>query len=393
MKTWIFPLLALVIGTGLGAGRSLMNFEAPEVLFSTEESAPATYAPTDLDPNERHPKALLLSEPSYDFGVMARDSELSHSFQIKNVGTGALTLKILDTTCKCTVGNLDRNEIAPDETVDVTLTWRATTYEREFRQSATIETNSPSQREIILSVHGKVQRLVRPDPPAIALGRISHNDPQDYQIKVYSYQETKFELLKYELRESESARAFRIDLRPLPADQIDDPEAVSGQLVNIHIEAGLPLGALQQLLVLYTNSSDSAPIEIPISGTIISDITVLGGRDFNIDTNVLRLPLVAKEKGYETTLRLMVKGPHRDEVTFQVASTDPADVLQAEIGAAVTINNGLVRMIPLVVRIPPGARTVSRMGSSQGELGEIKLQATHPDIKELTIFVRFAIKN
>ncbi len=46
--------------------------------------------------------------------------------------------------CKCTIGDLKKNELQPGEEAEVELTWTAETSEREFGQSATIETDDQS---------------------------------------------------------------------------------------------------------------------------------------------------------------------------------------------------------------------------------------------------------
>jgi hypothetical protein len=68
------------------------------------------------------------------------------------------------------------------------------------------------------------------------------------------------------------------------------------------------------------------------------------------------------EKGIETTLRILIKGPHRHDVQLKIKEVDPSDVLAVQLGESVPINNGLVYMHPLTVSVPKGSRPVARMG-------------------------------
>ena len=280
MKAWILPLLAVVAGTAVGATTSLLKYQKPDLILAGHQAV-ANKPP--LPVADAKPRAYLPSPTSYDFGVMARNDEKSHTFHVQNIGNGPLTLKVVDTTCKCTVGTLARDEIMAGETADVTLTWQALSYDREFRQSATIETSDQGQREIVFSVFGQVIQLARPVPPSMAYQRLSRSEPRQFDVKVYGYRDDDLKIIDHQFANTDLAKFFTVKTEPLPPAEWDDPEAKSGIRVTVDIQSGLPLGVVRQMLELHTNKSDIAPLTIGIDMTIVSDISVLGGANFNDD--------------------------------------------------------------------------------------------------------------
>jgi hypothetical protein len=80
---------------------------------------------------------------------------------------------------------------------------------------------------------------------------------------------------------------------------------------------------------------------------------------------------------------------HPVEITSVVC--DPADVLQAEIGEPQPLKNGRVLMFPLKITIPAGAREVSFNGGKGQPRAKVKIETTHPVVKQLELDVRFYV--
>ena len=388
-KIWLLPALAAIAGTGIGASTSLNKYQEPDLTVAGHTATAGT-KPVSVEDAEA--RVYLPGPTEYDFGVMARDEEQSHTFKVQNIGSGPLTLKVANTTCKCTVGSLERDSIAPQETADVTLTWETLSYDREFRQSATIETNDQTQREIVFTVTGQVLQLALPDRPMVKFSRISRSEPQQFEVKVYAYRDEDFVIVDHLLEVEETAHAFSVTTERLPKEQWEDDKAKSAVLVKVDIAPGLPLGICGQVIQLETNKPDIAPIDIVVNMTVISDISILGPVGFNAETNVLSLGVVPQAQGKTADLHLMVKGPHVADVEFSIAEIVPQEALQIEIGDPVDINSGAVRRFPAKVIVPPNSPNVTHMGNKQSSLGRIKLNTNHPEIEQFDIRVQFVVQ-
>jgi hypothetical protein len=160
--------------------------------------------------------------------------------------------------------------------------------------------------------------------------------------------------------------------------------------VIVHIQPGLPLGALEQVLHLKTNLADNSELDVPIHGSVISDISVVG-RNFSTSKNLLTLGIIKQSEGARADLHILVKGPHRHDVKLKVLSTDPSDVLHATIGEP-NLDNDKILRYPLTIEIPPGSRQTSRLSSDPQTAAKVTLETTHPQAKDVQVMVRFAIE-
>ncbi len=91
-------------------------------------------------------------------------------------------------------------------------------------------------------------------------------------------------------------------------------------------------------------------------------------------------------------MRILVKGPRREETKLTLQEVDPKDVLAVKLGEAQKINAGAVYMYPLNIEIPAGSRLVNRMGTEQAKMGKIVIETTHPTMKTVPIRVKFAVE-
>ena len=398
--TFLIPLLAVAAGTAVGGATAYRSYQDPVLTVAGHEDTTGA-KPSPV--KEALPRVYVPDPVEYDFGVMARNEKRSHSFKVQNIGSGPLTLKVLDTTCKCTVGSLGQDSIMPGKTEEVTLTWEAKSYDREFRQSATIETNDKNQREMIFSVYGKVIQLAMPDLPLVKFTRISRSEPQSFHTNVYGFRDSDLVITGHHCANEAIADYFTVKTEPLPRSEwptnfSDITEnAKSAVKVSVGIKPGLPLGIVRQIIKLTTNKRDISPIDVTVDISVVSDISVIGSRDFDDEKNTLSIGPVSRASGHESRLFLMVKGIHKDEVDFTVNSIDPASALEATIGEPASISDTdedgnpfvVARRFPLTISVKKDSPVMQRLGSKLGPVGRVVLNTKHPEVEQFDIKVRF----
>jgi hypothetical protein len=119
---------------------------------------------------------------------------------------------------------------------------------------------------------------------------------------------------------------------------------------------------------------------------------------YNSDRKIVTIGAVERQSGGTYKLQLLVKGPHAKDVQLSVGEVDPPDVLQVSIDTEhpSSINSGTVLMYPLTISIPPDSRAVSRLGGTANDagakLGKIVIETTHPQTKQMVLYVQFAVE-
>lgn len=391
MRVWLF--VVAVTGVGIATGIGTAYYEVAIVPRQFEPHN-ATLAPlTEAEAQSGAPRALIVGGKSFDFGSGQRYSHMKHTFTIRNAGTTPLVLKQGATSCKCTWTALEKGSLAPAESAEITLEWQLQTEAETFRQTAEIHTNDRQQPTVVLDVHGTVLDRVKVEPKDVVLSDLSASEENHVDLTIFGYDRPDLEVVEHTFTNQENASFFELEFEqadPASADRTPPPTALLRGALTI--KSGLPLGPLNQTIRLKTNIPDLPELEVAIGGRVVSDISIVGPGKYQAQRSLLLLGAVESDRGAETTLRLLVKGPHRHDIQIKIAEVDPGDVLQAELGQGTPINDGAVYMFPLKVSVPAGARPVTRIGTDQTEYGRILIETTHPIAKSVPVYVRFAVK-
>ncbi len=392
MKTWLLIILTLVLGISAGAGTAMVRLgvsSQPEDLTGVVTADPRM--PSVAVASGPQPKVVLDKE-EHNFGVMDSNAKGRHEFVFTNEGEGPLVLTEGDSSCKCTVIELDDGEIAPGKSSKVALEWTCNEFSGPFRQSATIFTNDPEHRRISLTIFGQVEVALRVLPRELVFGRVASGQTVKAEARVYCHLEKPLKIVDNVLSDRQTADHFQVDFEPLAAEQLTEEKgARSGYLVRVTVKPGLPLGAFEKRILIRTNQESAPSIDIPVRGNIGSDISIVG-RGWNTETGVLNFGTVASSEGARRTVMLVARGAHRKEVKFKPILVVPDDVLKVELGKTRPINKGAVTQTPVVIQIPKGSRAANHLGSEQGKLGEVLIETNHPQAPKLRISVRFAVE-
>ncbi len=392
LKTILVTCASLVGGLAVGYGAAFFSYAdpGPDFAWIAADRGSADYvAAVDRKP----PPQLIevVDGESYDFGVMDRGETRSHTFQICNHSTLPLKLDVGSTTCKCAVGKLKSDTIAPGGTGEVTLEWTARSLDTEFRQSATINTSNDFRPSILLSVYGRVLQIVQAVPADVAFSDVTIRDERTAKFMLYGFKDTELDIIEHRWVNQELADFFEFTYAPSEVDPLAREQgALAALACQVRMKPGLPLGPVRQLLELVTTASRSGVIDVPIRARVTGDVS-LTGSSYNDTTNQLRLGPVRREAGLARKLFLTVKGPHAREFAIESVTTDPPDIFQVTWDEPRSLRGGVVRMIPLEVRIPAGVRSVNYSGGEEHPLARITLHTNHPDAKELGWDVRFMV--
>lgn len=395
MKGFLALVLSLLLGVAAGTGLALVNDSDPGAQYEklvragSELRTPVVAEPAS--DQEQFGTLVVADGETFEFGVMDRGERRRHTFTIHNHTAQPVKLRVGSTTCKCTVGELEEDTIQANAAGEVTLEWVARSYEPRFEQSATIETTDPVRPKIILSVSGQVLQLVQPIPQAVTLGDVPYGSERTKVFRIYSFQDADLSLVGYEFDQPETAEFFALDWQPIDLTEAGAPPGATAAVeCTLRVAAGLPYGQVTQSIRITTDAEQSAVVELPLMGRVISDL-VIAGTGYIEEAGILKLGVVPQGQGLERTLRVVARRADVHDVQVTVSRVEPADVLEVEVGTPQPLKGGSVLMFPLTVRVRPDAKPVNFNGDKNRPRSRIVLDTTHPVMKQIELDVRFSV--
>jgi hypothetical protein len=396
MKATLFAIVSLIAGMGVGSWLTTREFAYETLPALTTPVAPAApdghTAAAKLRPGGRKlgPVAVVVNGERHNFGTMDRYAHKTHVFTIRNDGDAPLSLVKGSTTCKCTVSELDLDKLEPGNTADVKLEWDAKTSEAEFEQSAQINTNDPRRPTINLTVHGRVTDVIRPDRFDVHFSDLSANESATGSVNIYAFRTDDLQIVKHELSDPELAKFVTISFTPLTTVELArEPEAKSGVKMTVDVKSGMPFGEFNAQVSVTTDQNPHSPMQIHLIGNVSTDVILSGPKTIS-DKMLVNLGTLSRAEATKHTVYILVKGPHRDNTEVKIAKTEPAVEFSAALGEPNRENPKIVRY-PLTIEVPANATPVSR--AADGAYALVHLTTTHPDVKELTVKVRYIIKD
>lgn len=392
MKPIALVLVCLLIGSAAGYGIAYRDASIPNHFGPVTDPELGWKS---IPISEDAPKAVVEGGSVFVFGRMELNSVGKHTFVVKNEGKGMLELTMEGTTCKCTMADLkegDTLQVAPGESTDIKLEWRPKSYAEDFAQTARIGTNDPRSSVLELRITGSVVQAIVLDPSEVRFTNLSAGETRKAAAKILSYKEESFEIEDINIT-GEQAELLSATHRPLTDEELKQSNgALAGYLMEVEVKPGLPLGTNRHTIVAHTTSEFAPELEIPVTSFIVGDISVIAVKKYDRDKSVLYLNKLKKAEGLSTKMFLIVKGPHRDEVSVKVDETFP-EFMKVEVGEPESINNGSVRKFPVSVEIPAGVPEGNYLGPERKDLGKIVLSVEgHPEITEVNIGVYFSVE-
>jgi hypothetical protein len=327
--------------------------------------------------------------PLYQFGTMQRGTTKSHEFVFRNVGHGPLTLRVGNTSCKCTIGAVSDAPIPPGESVKVMLEWSALVNPGPFRQTATILTNDPLHSRVELLVEGEVTEATGIFPADLMFDKITAGDTRSAEVFVMAFAQEELKVGEPTLSNTETRDYFDVRVEPVEPSALPNPKAKAGVRVRVTAKPGLRLGRFDQWLSLTTNIPDAEQLKIPIIGRVIGNISI-HGRLWNEDQGVLRFGRVTSADGASAQLNVVIRGDNADKVELTVDMVDPPELV-AKLGKPNRVKDTLVH-VPLVIEIPPGTPPMARLDIYQHDEALVVLTTNQPDAPEIVLSVRFAVE-
>ncbi len=316
------------------------------VLISTGALAQVTISPQ-----------IELSEPEWDFGTVWYNTPLSHEVMIKNTGTAPLKITRVKTSCGCTASKLDQTEVAPGESVPMTITYDSTKLRQRVGTTVTITSNDPAKPVTIYRIKGEVKPCYTMDPVGgVTFGQVMRDSAESRTVTIQNVFEEKM-ILK--LKDFDNS-SYTLELR----------EIEPGMKYELVASTQPPLkaGNSRAVAVLTTNLERVPEIKVTIRAYVVPRVSVT--------PRTIYIPKVYKKASQKSLLvRFLASNPI--EIT---GVTSPHPGVSAEILPATNSSRLGFTTRQIRVSLPPGSEI-----PDEDTYLLIKTNADEPEFAELKV--------
>lgn len=349
------------------------------------------------------PKVEVINGTKHDFGTMEMGASRRHKFVFKNVGTVPVSLSVKGSTCKCTIGDIEKPSLEPGDETSVELTWTAKSMLSEFAQTATIEV-LPSREEIQLAVTGFVSRSLVFEPNRILLGEVSTRDSKVVKTTLYSHYEKPLEIKKMIWSDAASSGLVLLEwnVRKLEEGEVARfKDAKYAADITVSIDKGMPTQPLNAFVEVQTNciEKESEKLQFSVVGKFLSDVRIIGGENYDEQKNIFTIGRVSSKE--ETVKRFLLGvrsdggnipkvGVHQVRYLNEDGVVVPLESLQVKIEEESRRGNQVLFRVELIV--PKGAKPVSLMGTNAKNFGRLELETDVKFSERILVHLRLEVE-
>ncbi len=330
----------------------------------------------------------------HDFGLMQSGTKRSHNFVLRNNGNAPSKITLGPTTCKCTLGELDKSVLNPGEETSVSLSWTAAQMLSQFAQTATVMTDDPDHLEIKLIVKGSVSNALAFEPFEVAVGDISSSDRIRRSVRILSCYEDPLEIkeIRWGIPSSESKVKFSHKVRALKeGEEPNNADARYVAEIDVDIDPGLPLGPLNGFLIVQSNVGPPEPLQIPIKGHVSGPVRIIGGLNYDDSKSLLTLGQLSNKTKHIAKVSLGIKVDKDFDLKVEGVAVRPEGFIKIHIfmDKATRLTNQWI--VPVELEVPEGASPLSLTGSNPSNFGKVEFRTNVEFTPSIPMYVTLDI--
>ncbi len=273
------------------------------------------------------PPKVVADEYIYDFGSMEKHTEQEHIFTLRNEGEGILKILKGKPTCKCTKfllnddEDLKRMDVAPGESVKVTVAWKVEGKSPEFQQDAPVHTNDPASPYVPFTIKGKVvsKYFVHPFRTLVAPDMVD-NEPVSISAAVGSQLYDDFEVESIE----KTSDLIEITARKLDGDDVAGVRHATGaHALDIVISPKIPVGRFHERFTIVLKNKDGVLSKEKMEVTLNrpGPFRVVGPK-FDNHTMTLNMGAFSRDEGKKAQLSMFISNKEEvEDLYFKVVES------------------------------------------------------------------------
>jgi hypothetical protein len=367
MKPWIILIVLAVTITA--ASTVAVSF------LSVEPSGKDFAYPAPPKPDAPPPALVIDEDLTYNYGVMAQQTQGKHAWPFKNTGPGPLELRGTATSCSCTSADLFEEKdgktgktitLQPGESRPIQVTWNTKLNDGKWGQTVTIGTNDPMRPQVVLGFMGTVRPAITtvPGDPSLSLGAVSNEESTRRRIALFSADRPDLKILRVA---SSNPDLVVAEARPMTPEEAKGMKAEKGYAIEVTVKPSPNLGEFAEEILVETDHPQKSELRFKVKGKVTGPISVTPEK--------ATVRGATSGDGGSEALTIWARG--RPEVSFAVEKKPPGmDVTVEPIPAPNASAKG--SKYRMTVKVVPGIE-------SGRIVDEIVLKTDDPKVKELRV--------
>lgn len=351
----------------------------PNGISTSSETAPVDSGPLPV---------AVTPITEHDFGVMKTGEKGAYDFPLRNEGEAELRLSGLESSCKCTVGDLETDVVPPGEEATITVSWNPDKPYANFQQQVVVRTNDPRMSEALFTVKGKIAELIEILPGAKwDMGAVgSTREPVKLGGEIVSSIVDRFEIVGF----ANESGDVTVSWEPIAAEELVERELRSGYRVTAEVDVETKPREVADAFTLDLevpegdgdgdgDDGETLPLafEIKVAGKRAGEIVLIPkpGTAWSPTLSILDLGEVGVREGGRGELILFVAGMEEGE-TFAVTSVDdPTEQLTVSTEYLGDVGGGKKQRHLLTIAAEPPLKPAAFVGV---ERAYVVLHTNHP---------------
>lgn len=266
-------ILRVLGAAGLAAGLVVSTATA-----QVKPAQPAEHKHTDPKPGEsvtppgfnqvvKAPEAIKLEKTQHDWGVISDTAPVEYRFQFTNISDETIKVNI-SASCGCTVGQIEKNVLAPGETTTATARFDPKGRSGPQTKTVTISVTEPAGKysNASIVVTSDVKALVTLDQPKLHFSEVDHRVGINGRIVVTGRKEG-FEVTSVSSQHP-NVKAKVLGSKPL----VSGNETLTQVELEVSVEPGAPIGSLTSQLTINTNDERAPTATSMVAAEIVGTV-------------------------------------------------------------------------------------------------------------------------
>jgi hypothetical protein len=262
----VLAITTIMIMIWLGFHFGSNDYPARSGQLDQSRSTVVAFSDENTDQPAMENAKIFFPETTYDFGTVAQNSSVSHTFVVKNTGEAPLELIKVKASCGCTAAVLTKADIPSGGEGEINVTFKTGEKRGQHKQTITVTSNDPDNSTTKLYIIANVKVLFGFETSLVDFGMLQKDEKAKQSVNFVTQG-----LKGIEITELKSSSEY-ITAKVITSESTAKSEDKIA--IEICLLPGFPKGRFGAQITAKLNNDSPPGATLAVTGVIIDDIEV-----------------------------------------------------------------------------------------------------------------------